>query len=1045
MDLHLNRTKVSFLLFLFIFINTGITKGQKDWTVVASYEIPGKASGLAYDGTYLYFGIYGVDGDHIYRFNPTNGNHELLFITTVIEDAYGLSFDGEYLWTTDHPGSSSDPAIAFQLDFEGNMVSQFDLPDHYMSGIACDGNNFWVCTYYPDPGTIYQLDNSGSIISQFTAPGTQPWDICTQNEYLWVVNEFEPYLIYQIDQDGNIIESYNTANTKPAGIVFDGNYIWYVDGPNGSNSTLYKVSLGGSGTPIIDIPVSTYDYGLVTIGEESNWECMIHNEGDGVLEITQIIIQNAVPIFNEDILPMEILPQQSNFITLTYQPQEPLELNTIVTVVSNDPVTPEIELELLGQGVYNGPYIEIPLGNHDYGTIRNMATSKWEMIISNLGDETLTIESIESSDGHFYVENQVSFPLTIESNGSETAGIWFYPDAPGDYSGIVSIHSNDPSNPTVEIAVEGSAVDEEVPIGDIFWTLNINVGWDNSIKAIGNADDINGDNIPDVIICTEDDFIRCINANADGLGDIIWEYEAGSVYSQNGLAVISDVNDDGIRDIAVGLAWGARSVKVLSGMNGTLIWSFETQIYGDGGWVYCIDSQFDYNSDGLEDILASSGDDSYGTGPKRIFCLDAVSGDMIWDCFTNGPNFSVAGTTDFTGDDIPDVIGGASNDSETEGKIFGINGANGNIEWDLTTNGTAVWDVAMADDISGDNIHEVIGGDSQGSILLINPLNGSILQNGSVGNSIILRFEKMDDINSDGIADFAIASSSSNALIVDGTNAEAIWLEPLNDKCWNIDRIADVNGDGLNDLIAGTLFSDNYYYFLDGNTGDPIYQAGFTEPIDAIGAIHDINGDGSMEMVIGGREGNIRCVSGGLDAASLLANFMGEPTQGYVPLTVNFTDLSQGEDINAWEWDFQNDGIIDAYDQNPQFVYETEGMYDVKLTVSNAQSSNSIVKTNYIDVLIENIPKNIIESDLKVYPNPFSDFFIISWENTVPENFNIELYDLSGKLIKQFDQKDLKENQLRWNHSTELRPGSYLLIYRVQQEIYTYKINYFRN
>ena len=41
-----------------------------EWTIVASYPIPEGASGLAYDGTYLYCGIYGANGDEFYRIDP---------------------------------------------------------------------------------------------------------------------------------------------------------------------------------------------------------------------------------------------------------------------------------------------------------------------------------------------------------------------------------------------------------------------------------------------------------------------------------------------------------------------------------------------------------------------------------------------------------------------------------------------------------------------------------------------------------------------------------------------------------------------------------------------------------------------------------------------------------------------------------------------------------------------------------------------------------------------------------------------------------------
>ena len=144
---------------MLLFVGSSIAhNAERDWTVVNSYPVPEGASGLAYDGEYIYFGIYGVDGDHIYQFDLQNGNYELFFDSSVLEDAFGLTYDGQYLWSIKQIGFS-EPAVAIQLDSNGNQIGAIILPDHYMSGIAFDDNNFWVATYYPDPGTIYKINN----------------------------------------------------------------------------------------------------------------------------------------------------------------------------------------------------------------------------------------------------------------------------------------------------------------------------------------------------------------------------------------------------------------------------------------------------------------------------------------------------------------------------------------------------------------------------------------------------------------------------------------------------------------------------------------------------------------------------------------------------------------------------------------------------------------------------------------------------------------------------------------------------------------------
>ena len=97
------------------------SRGAAGWTIVESFNVPEGASGLAWDGTSLYLGIYGVDGGHIYELDPQTGSYSLRFIGQQ-EDAFGLSYDGQYLWTTDHPGSSSTPAQAMKLDWNGNVI-----------------------------------------------------------------------------------------------------------------------------------------------------------------------------------------------------------------------------------------------------------------------------------------------------------------------------------------------------------------------------------------------------------------------------------------------------------------------------------------------------------------------------------------------------------------------------------------------------------------------------------------------------------------------------------------------------------------------------------------------------------------------------------------------------------------------------------------------------------------------------------------------------------------------------------------------------------
>ena len=64
---------------------------------------------------------------------------------------------------------------------------------------------------------------------------------------------------------------------------------------------------------------------------------------------------------------------------------------------------------------------------------------------------------------------------------------------------------------------------------------------------------------------------------------------------------------------------------------------------------------------------------------------------------------------------------------------------------------------------------------------------------------------------------------------------------------------------------------------------------------------------------------------------------------------MQFTDQST-HSPTSWAWDFENDGIVDSTAQNPSHQYAAIGTYTVKLSVANADGSDSITKTDLISV-----------------------------------------------------------------------------------------------
>jgi len=95
-----------------------------------------------------------------------------------------------------------------------------------------------------------------------------------------------------------------------------------------------------------------------------------------------------------------------------------------------------------------------------------------------------------------------------------------------------------------------------------------------------------------------------------------------------------------------------------------------------------------------------------------------------------------------------------------------------------------------------------------------------------------------------------------------------------------------------------------------------------------------------------GRVNAYNAVAGGCVAP--VANFSASPVSGYVPLTVQFTDLSSGGPT-SWLWDFGDGGSSTL--QNPSHQYQAVGLFTVTLTATNSCGSDQEVKTGFISVM----------------------------------------------------------------------------------------------
>ena len=135
-----------------------------------------------------------------------------------------------------------------------------------------------------------------------------------------------------------------------------------------------------------------------------------------------------------------------------------------------------------------------------------------------------------------------------------------------------------------------------------------------------------------------------------------------------------------------------------------------------------------------------------------------------------------------------------------------------------------------------------------------------------------------------------------------------------------------------------------------------------------------------------------------------MANFMGSMTVLNTGGLVDFLDLSQ-QNPDSWTWLFDGGTPPFSTQQHPTGIaYNTVGIFDVTLVVTNSFGVDTLVKTNYIEVVsgvgvAEENPMN----NLHIYPNPFTENTTLVFANIDSKNHSLFVFDVLGNQLVRVD------------------------------------------
>ena len=238
----------------------------------------------------------------------------------------------------------------------------------------------------------------------------------------------------------------------------------------------------GIGIPNISVTPTSCNFGNVNMGSSSSPQTFtVSNTGSANLVIGTITLTGTdasqFSKQSDNCSGKTLTPSSSCTVNTVFSPASTGSKSASLLIPSNDPDTPTLNMQLSGTGV-GVPNISVTPTSYNFGNVNvGSSSAPQTFTVSNTGTGDLIIGTISfagTDASQFGKQSDNCSGQTLAPSSNCTVQAVFKPTSAGTKSANLSIPSNDPDTPTLNVSLSGTGVQTNsitvsVPNGGESW------------------------------------------------------------------------------------------------------------------------------------------------------------------------------------------------------------------------------------------------------------------------------------------------------------------------------------------------------------------------------------------------------------------------------------------------------------------------------------------------------------------------------------------------------------------------------------------------